>query len=59
MDLALNGINDARHDEVVSSFVITLGDEFQGLLKRAAAIIGTLNALEARLDGIPMRYGVG
>jgi hypothetical protein len=59
MELALDGVNKARQDEVASSFVITLGDEFQGLLKRAAAIMGILNALEARLDGIPMRYGVG
>ena len=29
----LNVINQTYHDEIVANFTITLGDEFQGLLK--------------------------
>ena len=59
LELALAGVNETLRDELASDFVVTLGDEFQGLLKSPVAIMRVLIALEARLDGTPMRYGVG
>jgi len=59
LELALAGVNETLRDELASDFVVTLGDEFQGLLKSPVSIMRVLIALEARLDGTPMRYGVG
>jgi len=59
LERALDGVNETLRDELAARFVVTLGDEFQGLLKGPVTIMRVLNALEAGLDGTPMRYGVG
>ena len=59
LERALVCVNETLRDELAARFVVTLGDEFQGLLKSPVTIMRVLNALEARLDGTPMRYGVG
>lgn len=59
LERALEGVNDILRHELAARFVVTLGDEFQGLLKSPATIMRVLNALEAGLDGTPLRYGVG
>lgn len=59
LERALDAVNETLRDELAAKFVVTLGDEFQGLLKSPVTIMRVLNALEACLDGTPMRYGVG
>ncbi|MCB0284469.1 MAG: hypothetical protein KDF60_17930 [Calditrichaeota bacterium] len=44
---------------IVSQFVVTIGDEFQGILKQADKIFHFINALEDRLSPLNFRYGLG
>ncbi len=59
MEEALARVNREKKDHLAARFVVTLGDEFQGLVRGAGAAMGVLLALEGALVGIPVRYGVG
>ena len=60
MEDGLDSINDEFSDALVSGFVITLGDEFQGLLGRPEDAMPVLAALDSVLArAIPLRYGLG
>jgi hypothetical protein len=52
-------VNRELKGALAAGFVITLGDEFQGLLADPAAAVRALISLEAALAGIPIRYGLG
>ncbi len=56
---ALGGVNDGWKDELAARFVVTLGDEFQGLLVRADHAFDVVATLERVLGGVRARYGVG
>lgn len=51
-------LNDKYSDLIVSKFTITLGDEFQGLLKPQAEIFQVLDQIQ-RLIPHPIRFGIG
>lgn len=55
----LNAINQKYADDIASQFTITLGDEFQGLLKNRNNIIQIITDIEMALSPIRMRFGVG
>ncbi|MEA3409023.1 MAG: SatD family protein [Candidatus Eisenbacteria bacterium] len=59
MERGLEEINREFADELVAGFVITLGDEFQGLLREPGQAVKVLVALEAVLGETPVRYGLG
>ncbi|MCK4680275.1 hypothetical protein KAT82_04070 [bacterium] len=59
MERALEEINREFADELVAGFVITLGDEFQGLLRKPGQAVKVLVALEALLGETSVRYGLG
>jgi hypothetical protein len=60
MERALEEINRRFEPQLQSGFVITLGDEFQGLLRDPAAAVSVLVALDALIGGeVPIRYGLG
>lgn len=59
LEHGLEEINREFADELVAGFVITLGDEFQGVLREPGRAVKVLVALEAVLGEISVRYGVG
>jgi len=59
MEHGLEQINQDFADELVAGFVITLGDEFQGLLREPGQAVKVLVALEAVLGEVSVRYGLG
>ncbi|MDY0267043.1 MAG: SatD family protein [Methanimicrococcus sp.] len=55
----LSEINSKYSDDLASSFVITLGDEFQGLLKKADHLLEITDKIKFMLDPVEIRFGVG
>ncbi|NLG57491.1 MAG: DNA-binding protein [Clostridiales bacterium] len=56
---ALNQVNARYQDCIASRLVITLGDEFQGLLMPSAPFLQMLDEIEARLLPYACRFGIG
>jgi predicted XRE-type DNA-binding protein len=46
-------------DDIASNFTITLGDEFQGLLKSGQNLMKILTFIESRIYPIQVRFGIG
>ena len=60
MEDGLRHINAAFKDALAAGFVVTLGDEFQGVLKGPGDAIDVLVALDLEFArAIPIRYGLG
>jgi hypothetical protein len=55
----LEEINRGFRHAFTAGLVVTLGDEFQGVLARPSAAMDVLVALESGLQGISVRYGLG
>ena len=55
----LDKINDKYKEEIAANFIITAGDEFQGLLKSKKKIINILQDLDIEMYPVKFRYGVG
>lgn len=55
----LNEINTKYKDSLASRFMITLGDEFQGLLKSGENIVEILEEIEYKLYPVKIRFGIG
>lgn len=56
---ALAEINAQHEDDVLADFVITIGDEFQGLLKTAECLPDIVWEIESYLRPVEMRLGIG
>jgi hypothetical protein len=56
---ALERLNGDLGTTLAAGFVVTLGDEFQGLARGAEGIVDILNRLESELGDIPLRFAVG
>lgn len=52
-------INETYEDELASSFIITLGDEFQGLLQAPGSLLRILFEIKEELYPVKVRFGVG
>lgn len=52
-------LNEGYKNLIVSEFVITTGDEFQGLLNHASIVPDLVWATDTRLGGARIRYGIG
>ena len=59
MEDALATVNSRFKAELAAGFVLTLGDEFQGLVHNPTSIVPVLISLEELLGGAEVRYGVG
>ena len=59
LERGLQNINREFADELVAGFVITLGDEFQGVIREPGQVVKVLVALEAVLGETSVRYGLG
>ena len=57
--LVLNDINAIYRDDIASKFMITLGDEFQGLLKDGENVLDIIDEIEMRMHPVKLRFGVG
>lgn len=52
-------INERFREEIASSFLVTLGDEFQGLLHGLGRLLDLTYAVEMELFPVHIRFGVG
>lgn len=59
LETGLARVNRVLADELSAAFVVTLGDEFQGLLRRPEAAMPALALLEEELADLPVRYAFG
>ncbi len=55
----LSEINQIYSDDVASRFMITLGDEFQGLLRCGDNIMNIINEIESKMYPVEIRFGIG
>jgi len=55
----LESVNREFAEALAARFVVTLGDEFQGLLGEAGPAVEVLMALDNVLRGVPLRYALG
>lgn len=52
-------INSEYEVDLASAFVVTLGDEFQGLLKKADHLLEITDKIKFMLDPVEVRFGIG
>ena len=55
----LDKINQDYKDDISSKFIITLGDEFQGLLKTGKNVIRIVEQIQLNMHPIAIRFGIG
>ena len=55
----LDRLNEKYKDEIVSRFLITLGDEFQGLLSSGKYILDMVNEIRMAMHPVRLRFGIG
>ena len=55
----LDQINNKYKDEIQSNFIITLGDEFQGVLNSATHLFDIVELIQFEMDPILIRFGLG
>lgn len=59
LNKVLNGINEKYKNDIYSNFIITLGDEFQGLLRHGGNIMNIITEIERRMYPVKIRFGIG
>lgn len=55
----LDAINQEYRDDIASKFMITLGDEFQGLLKTGSSAVFIIDKIEREMYPIQLRFALG
>ena len=55
----LETINIMYQEDLAAKFIITLGDEFQGLLKQGANTMKILSQIERMMYPVQLRFGIG
>ena len=55
----LNEVNQKYYEDISSNFMITLGDEFQGLLCNGSNILQIITEIESKMYPVKIRYGIG
>lgn len=55
----LERLNEKYKDHIVSKFLITLGDEFQGLLSSGEHILDMVNEIRMEMYPVRLRFGIG
>ena len=59
LEKTLQKINELFKDYLASSFTLTLGDEFQALLKMDAPVFQIIDTLRSELKPTQLRFGIG
>lgn len=55
----LETLNREYGNDIASNFMITLGDEFQGLLKNGRSAVYMMDRIERELYPVKLRFGIG
>lgn len=55
----LDNVNSIYNNDISAKFLITLGDEFQGLLEITAPILEMIKYIQREIYPIKLRFGVG
>ena len=55
----LDRLNRKYEEDIVSSYLITLGDEFQGLLCSGKNILNMINEIKMEMSPVRLRFGIG
>jgi len=55
----LEEINSEYKEEIASRFIITLGDEFQGLLLKGNNLLKIIQEIKSALYPVELRFGIG
>lgn len=55
----LDAVNARFAEDIASNFMITLGDEFQGLLRCGEPVIHIISEIEVKMYPIQIRFGIG
>ncbi|NLY38872.1 MAG: hypothetical protein GX044_06175 [Firmicutes bacterium] len=55
----LSGINKKYSGDLASRFMLTLGDEFQGLLEAGGHALAIVDKIEREMHPVMMRFGIG
>lgn len=56
---ALKTVNEVYCKDISANFIITLGDEFQGLLRDCGHILDIIKYIQRELYPVKLRFGVG
>ena len=59
LEKTLQTMNELFGDFIASNFTLTLGDEFQGLLKVDAPVFQIIDTLRSELTPTQLRFGIG
>ncbi|MFH1501895.1 MAG: SatD family protein [Candidatus Eisenbacteria bacterium] len=59
LEAAMPALSRKLKPELAADFTVTLGDEFQALIRRPSDVVAILNETDHLLSGIPLRFGVG
>lgn len=59
LQMTLDRLNEKYKDDIVSKFLITLGDEFQGLLCSGKNILNMVNEIKMEMHPVRLRFGIG
>lgn len=55
----LKTVNQKNHQDIAANFLITIGDELQGLMSNAKNLIGIIKFIQMEMYPIKLRFGVG
>ena len=55
----LKHVNSNYKDDIEADFLITLGDEFQGLLKNSKSILEIIKRVQREMYPVKLRFGIG
>src|SRR5665647_1997112 len=55
----LKKINECFEQEIASNFIITLGDEFQGVLLSSKNLLKIIDLIDFQLYPVKVRFGIG
>lgn len=59
LNIVLKYVNENYIDDISSKFIITLGDEFQGLLHRKEHILDIIKYIQREMYPVKLRFGIG
>lgn len=59
LNQVLNQINKMYRSDISAAFIITLGDEFQGLLSRTTHLLDIVKYIQRKMYPVKLRFGIG
>lgn len=59
LNTVLNHVNETYYADISAKFVITLGDEFQGLLKSKEHLLDIVKYIQREMYPVRLRFGIG